>query len=711
MTARGLIVLLSLGLVSACSSSDGSTAMASDAGIGITQDAGGGANTGIDAQDDGSTTGIGVMDPVDSSPPPDITLSPCEQRCQPFLDCGEAVHSACESTCDDAEVATCEDECVAVSPNCDRATACFNLQEEANPVPWNDGPYGTGYRQTANDFTLPTLRGDWNFATHWNGADNYIFASTQTGFQPGVELYASLPYPLFDESPMNVHYFFMSYHNAEGVDDSIENVTALKTSIDDRLNTLGEIRGKPLECHWRRRVHYVTQSPWAMQNWLGQMLQNRPSLAFGIDRYQQLRPVGLLSLVQSTNQLRHLQYPAAYYNFERKRDLSAWTGDVTQVTVYGGEAMKNQTLYVDMPSAEEMATFDTLEIDLRQYCDAHDDQNCFEWDYKAWLEVREQPAVAENPNAETACQPKVNGVEGQAEVLGTCEDMSECTTDTDCGDTGMCTGYQAPVEAIEAVEADTLSCQCLQPGIEGNLRDSQQVCNGEGTGYGDCQCNEAWEIARWITTYNREGRWIMDASAFLPLLDAGGTTRFRYVGAYPYNTTMHFNFSNRGKADRAATVTKLFNGGGFGPNYSLDKEAITLPIAGSTIRSEVLAFITGHGFGGIPHNCAEFCNHTHHFTVNDTEFVKSHQYINDYYGCAKQVGLGTVPNQFGTWTIGRGGWCPGMDVKPFVADVSDVTTPMTTLGYRGYLNGVPYQEGQANYGGSIWMNSYFITYE
>ena len=203
----------------------------------------------------------------------------------------------------------------------------------------------------------------------------------------------------------------------------------------------------------------------------------------------------------------------------------------------------------------------------------------------------------------------------------------------------------------------------------------------------------------------------MDASAFLPLLDAGGTTRFRYVGAYPYNTTMHFNFSNRGKADRAATVTKLFNGGGFGPNYSLDKEAVTLPIADSTTRSEVLAFITGHGFGGVPHNCAEFCNHTHHFTVNDTEFVKSHQYLNDYYGCAKQVGLGTVPNQYGTWTIGRGGWCPGMDVKPFVADVSDVTTPTTTLGYRGYLNGVPYQEGQANYGGSIWMNSYFVTYE
>jgi hypothetical protein len=31
--------------------------------------------------------------------------------------------------------------------------------------------------------------------------------------------------------------------------------------------------------------------------------------------------------------------------------------------------------------------------------------------------------------------------------------------------------------------------------------------------------------------------------------------------------------------------------------------------------------------------------------------------------------------------------------------------------YRGRLNGVDWQEGEPTYGGSIWMNSYLVTYE
>lgn len=39
-------------------------------------------------------------------------------------------------------------------------------------------------------------------------------------------------------------------------------------------------------------------------------------------------------------------------------------------------------------------------------------------------------------------------------------------------------------------------------------------------------------------------------------------------------------------------------------------------------------------------------------------------------GCTDRVDQGVVPNQHGTWYFGRGGWCPGWDVRPVVIDVT-----------------------------------------
>ena len=233
----------------------------------------------------------------------------------------------------------------------------------------------------------------------------------------------------------------------------------------------------------------MPKSAWELGNWVSSMLQARPVLAFGIDRAQRIRPVGLLSLVNGTPLLFHLQYPPEYYNFELAREKAAWKGEATTVSVFDEEAVNGAGIFVDLPPAEKMATFDTLEIDLSQYCAAHDDQNCFEWDYKAFIEVREYPVEESNPDAETPCQPAV-----------------------------------AEAEGVEPVAADTLACGCVVPGTS-ELRDAEKVCKPDGAGFGDCACNQKWEIARWITTYHREGRWVMDASPFLPLLKSGGKTR------------------------------------------------------------------------------------------------------------------------------------------------------------------------------------------
>ena len=48
-----------------------------------------------------------------------------------------------------------------------------------------------------------------------------------------------------------------------------------------------------------------------------------------------------------------------------------------------------------------------------------------------------------------------------------------------------------------------------------------------------------------------------------------------------------------------------------------------------------------------------------------------------------------TPNQAGTWWFGRGGWCPGQQVNPFVVDVTALATPGETLhlAYRALLAG------------------------
>ena len=58
--------------------------------------------------------------------------------------------------------------------------------------------------------------------------------------------------------------------------------------------------------------------------------------------------------------------------------------------------------------------------------------------------------------------------------------------------------------------------------------------------------------------------------------------------------------------------------------------------------------------------------------MNGTQtWPKDHPSVGDTYGCADQVSDGVVPNQYGTWVYGRGGWCPGLQVDKWVVDITE----------------------------------------
>ena len=108
-------------------------------------------------------------------------------------------------------------------------------------------------------------------------------------------------------------------------------------------------------------------------------------------------------------------------------------------------------------------------------------------------------------------------------------------------------------------------------------------------------------------------------------------------------------FEQSGKNGSADAVHYLYSGGSFNESYNESYIPMDIEIPEDATRVELYAIISGHGWGVERDNCAEFCNHTHHFTVNGTEYVKEHEEAGRAEGCVEQIEEGTVPNQFGTW--------------------------------------------------------------
>jgi len=77
-------------------------------------------------------------------------------------------------------------------------------------------------------------------------------------------------------------------------------------------------------------------------------------------------------------------------------------------------------------------------------------------------------------------------------------------------------------------------------------------------------------------------------------------------------------------------------------------------------------------------------------------------------GCVDQIENGMVPNQGGTWWFGRGGWCPGQQVDPFIADATEAAPPGTTatITYNAKLNGQAVPDGSGNMRLSSWLVIY-----
>jgi hypothetical protein len=503
---------------------------------------------------------------------------------------------------------------------------------------------------TAADFTVPTRAGDWTLSEHWTGCDSYLLIQDNPSQAQGwpTDLWARDVDTLFENLPRNTQLLFMSTGTSTtAIDASLD---ALTVQVDAALAAMDEAD----RAWWQARIAYVPQRAQIIDGWVGDIMSS-PGWGVGIDRFQRIRYVG--SYADPTRyyssygwfepNLSMVANEVVQYNFEAEREAVLEADDALVVPVFEGDRVAGSVYKtVEIP---DPAAYDTLKIDAYMGCEGDGEYgDCPAWDYMAYLFMCDMPADSGNPYADTACEPGA-----------------------------------------------TLEGACSSPLGEGTT--GTYTCNEEGSGYGDLDCSAcSTELGRWITTYHREGRWVHDVSPLLPMLAGGGSREFRFETSGPYELDVSLRFSDSGKATRPQELVHLYSGcdltGDCNANYD---EPVVVEIPADAAKVTLATVITGHGMSD-PGNCAEFCDIDHIFTVNDDEAnaaVVDFPGAGDTWGCQEQVAEGTVPNQYGTWWYGRGGWCPGKDVPVQEHDITDQVTlgAENSIAYRVERNGSAYQ--------------------
>lgn len=506
-------------------------------------------------------------------------------------------------------------------------------------------PYGTNARDTVGPFVLPTSDGDFDFRASFTGEDHYVFLT----HAPGTVVFSG-----------GVDYFARLFDGSvlDMLDRSPQNVhyfflwyrdlrsfQAFETRVRQDLDGLPEAQ----RAHWLPRIHFVTPQANLIEGWVGDLVRAR---------------------------LRSTAMNRRYEMFQFAIDRTQHVREVGQLGRLGaGGVIPDLTFLADEPKY-------------------------YEFEY--------QRAQRMNAERATTVIPLLERVTVTDETFPTVT-LPDATAmagfDTMEVDLTMdCVGHRDGECGAWDYISDLRVCEPVTAG------DAGVVDVGDATAPHPT-CNT--EIARWITSYWREGHWVTDISQMLPILRAGGAQQFRWYASRQFDprpanyvVSLSLRLSNRARGMRPIEARPLFGGGALNSTYNPTHMPVNFTVPEGTRRTEVWALITGHG--SETQQCAEFCNHTHHFAVNGTDHALTFPEAQSRDGCRDRVDQGVVPNQHGTWYFGRGGWCPGWEVRPFVADVTaDLSASgMNELRYRALIGT---QEPAAGRGyGNVDMSAYLV---
>ena len=199
------------------------------------------------------------------------------------------------------------------------------------------------------------------------------------------------------------------------------------------------------------------------------------------------------------------------------------------------------------------------------------------------------------------------------------------------------------------------------------------ICEEDGS---DCL-----EMARWITPFGRQPQHLTDITPFISSLRPGGNKLFKFQeSGWPnslISLKLRLHHGNNTPEQSPKEIYPMWNGTvQFNPSYNDNRPPQVFNIPNNATKVEFVAYITGHGWGSAGcFNCCEFCNSRHIFEVNGGVYEFDRDYPNasssNYCMQPSTIVQGVIPNQGGTWGYGRAGWCPGMDVHPYITDITD----------------------------------------
>ena len=510
---------------------------------------------------------------------------------------------------------------------------------------WSAGPYGTHRGEIAGDFTLPMLDGTtWTFSTELSGCDVYVFLPDT------IPISSSNSASVWTKSlgallTASPPNVHYFFVSRKSASAAPASLQAMQQQITDQLAKMSAAN----QAQWAPRLHVVQSPAKDLGNWVGDALLAQAVTGMAIDRRQIIHGVGNLSDVKIS----------ASGSWPWAQDLSY---------------LANEPIYLNAQSDEldrldgENATVVTLfqgEV-LSEYADV--DATLPPLSAMANFDTLEIEVTQQCPNPDAIEQGNCGAWDYLAELY-----------------------VGKPAAAGDAGVGDASA--------------------GDASG-GDAGPQYDWtEIGRFITSYHRETHWVVDVTPMLVVLKDGGLQHFRWSFAPPWNvqptaTKLSLRLSNQNKGYKPAEATYLFSGAAFNSQYNVGRSPVNVAIPADAKKVDLYVTVTGHG--GATNNCAEFCDHNHEFTVNAAKYTKDFPMVGQDDGCVVQEKNGMTPNQSGTWWFGRGGWCPGQQVDPWVTDVTKDVTPGQTaaISYRGLFNGTDPPDDSGN----IDLTSWLIVY-
>ena len=475
---------------------------------------------------------------------------------------------------------------------------------------------------------------EYDFRNDWDGEHSFIFIHYHTAVSNSSALWNSNTKEDFiTNSPINVHYFFLSEGN-----DPEQMVIDMKADFEIILQNMSDDE----QSHWNSHLHFVPQRASTINNWVRDVINGK--MAFAIDRFQKIRQIGYLGNPSgfTGTHLSYLTHEAHYFNYEweniNEPNIEYDELIIFDREIYSGGWASTITQMVDFPSNEELNNYSGLSVELLRGCPDsegnYDDEGCDDYDRIAHLYVCEGICYQDNE------YPWI---------------MDE---------------YLCTASGFYWVNDLCISTTYFE-------NESNESC--EQLNYNWNYNSGCYEIARWITPFDRQPHHLTNISPFLANLRPGGTKLIKYQeSGWPNSMlTLKLRFYIDEESNSPQTYIPIWNGTvQFNPNYGVNRPPVEFSVPSNATKVEFVTYITGHGWGSNGcYNCAEFCNSNHIFTVNGGEFQFNRDHptasSNNYCMSLDAITQGTIPNQYGTWGYGRAGWCPGMDVKPFITDLTD----------------------------------------